>query len=450
VRILASIAILAAACGGSHAARDAAAPPDDAVPADAVADDAAPADATPDDSAVPDAPPPACSPVSGTTVTMREIASVDSTAVLVTSPPGDPRLFVVEQRGVIRIIEDGVVLPTPFLDISDDNGGPVVDGGEQGLLGLAFDPAYATTGELYVTYTSLIRPTDNDPIDNLARYRVSATDRNVADPTGTVVLALPRSRPSHNGGMIEFGADGYLYLGTGDGGSHGDPIRNGQNLKALHGKMLRLDVHQRTGGRAYGIPSDNPYADGVAGAPEIYMFGLRNPWRWSFDRATGDLWIGDVGQGQTEEVDVALAGAQAGKNFGWSAYEGNVCCALQTDKCTQTAPQQPCDPTGKTFPLDSRPRASGWASIIGGQVYRGACYPDLVGWYFYTDFVKGGLAKARLRPDGTLEVADLPGAFPAQPTSLHADDRGELYETDATGHIYHLEVAPTSSPAQPR
>jgi glucose/arabinose dehydrogenase len=435
VRTLASIAILTAACGGSHPARDAAAVPEDAVVDDAVSADSA-------DSAVPDAMPPACNLVAGSTVVMREIASVDSTAVLVTSPPGDPRLFVVEQRGVIRIIENGVVLPAPFLDLSDDRGGPVVDGGEQGLLGLAFDPAFATTGELYVTYTSLITPTDNDPIDNLARYRVSATDRNVADPAGTLVLALPRSRPSHNGGMVEFGSDGYLYLGTGDGGSNGDPLRNGQNLKALHGKMLRLDVHQRVGGRAYGIPSDNPYADGVAGAPEIYMRGLRNPWRWSFDRATGDLWIGDVGQGQSEEIDVALAGAQAGKNFGWSVYEGNVCCALQADLCTQDAPQQPCDPTGKTFPLDIRPRASGWASIIGGQVYRGACYPDLVGWYFYTDFVKGGLAKARLRFDGTLEVVDLPGAFPAQPTSLHADARGELYETDATGHIYHLEVAP--------
>jgi len=231
-----------------------------------------------------------------------------------------------------------------------------------------------------VTYTSLITPTDNDPIDNLARYRVSATDRNVADPKGTLVLALPRTRPNHNGGMIEFGADGYLYLGTGDGGGHGDPIRYAQNPRALHGKMLRLDVHQRAAGREYGIPPGNPFADGVAGAPEVFMLGLRNPWRWSFDRATGDLWIGDVGQGQVEELDVARAGEQAGKNFGWSVYEGTGCCATQADLCTQAAPPQPCDPAGKTFPLDSRARATGWASIIGGQVYRvqiGPCHAAL-------------------------------------------------------------------------
>ncbi len=435
---LASLASLAVACGGQRASHD---------DARIVADDGAIDDAaTIDDAAVnADAMVAmACAgPVAGSAIAMREIAAVGSAAVLVTSPPNDPRLFVVEQRGVIRVIEDGQLRAQPFLDLSDDIGGPVFDGADEaGLLGLAFDPAFATTGELYVTYTSLIRPGDNDPFDNLARYRVSAADRNVADPSGTLVLQLPRSRPNHNGGMIELGADGYLYLGTGDGGSHGDPLRNGQNTKALHGKMLRLDVHQRSSGHEYGIPSDNPFADGVSGAPEVFMLGLRNPWRWSFDRGTGDLWIGDVGQGQTEELDVARAGEQAGKNFGWSAYEGTACCATQADKCTQAAPQQACDPAGKTFALDNRVRADGWASIIGGQVYRGACFPDLVGWYFYTDFVKGGLAKARLRPDGSLEIVDLPGSFPAQPTSLHADSFGELYETDATGHVYHLEAGP--------
>src|SRR5262245_7577329 len=296
VRALTWLAIGAAACGGRKQPQDDAAPP--------VFEDAMEL--------------PACAnPVSGTTVAMRKITSVGNAAVLVTSPPNDPRLFVVEQRGVIRVIENDQLLPQPFLDISVANGGPVISnmGSETGLLGLAFDPAFERSGELYVTYTSLITPTDNDPIDNLARYRVSATDRNVADPAGTLVLALPRSRPNHNGGMIEFGADGYLYLGTGDGGSHGDPVRYAQNPRALHGKMLRLDVHQR-GVKQYGIPPGNPFADGVAGAPEVYMLGLRNPWRWTFDRATGDLWIGDVGQGITEELDVARAGEQAGKNFG--------------------------------------------------------------------------------------------------------------------------------------
>ena len=426
MRTLALLVMFAAACGGKKPAKD-----DAPV---VIHDDAAePADAGL----------PACAnPSAGNTVTMTQVAALGVPAVLVTSPPNDPRLFVVEQRGAIQIIENGQVSPALFLDISDENGGPVVDGGEMGLLGLAFDPAFATNGEFYVTYTSLITPTDNDPFDNLARYRVSATDRNVADPKGTLVLQLPRSRPNHNGGMIEFGADGYLYLGTGDGGGHGDPLRNGQNPKALHGKMLRLDVHQRTAGKEYGIPPGNPFADGVAGFPEVFMLGLRNPWRWSFDRSTGDMWIADVGQDQAEELDVARAGQQAGKNFGWSVYEGTSCCATQADLCTQAAPQQPCEPTGKTFPLDTRVRATGWASIIGGQVYRGTCYPDLVGWYFYTDYVKGGLSKARLKADGTLEIVDLPGPFPAQPTSLHADARGELYETDVVGHVFHLEAGP--------
>ena len=415
-----------ASCNGKTAARDAA-----PVIADTAAD------------AARDAFVPLCAPQPGGNVALRKIATLPDAAVLVTSPPNDRRLFVIEQTGVIWIIENDELRPTPFLDLSGEHGGPVdsLSGDETGLLGLAFDPHYATSGEFYVFYTRLLLgPGDNDPADTLARYHVGANP-DVAEPAGTVVLTLPRSRPNHNGGMIEFGSDGYLYVGTGDGGSHGDPLRNAQNPNALHGKMLRLDVASRPPDREYGIPVDNPFASG-GGAPEVYMLGLRNPWRWSFDRATDDLWIADVGQNVTEEIDVARAGEQAGKNFGWSIYEGATCCAMQSDRCTQSAPQQPCDPTGITFPIDHRSHADSWAAMIGGQVYRGSCYPDLVGWYFFADNLRGGLSKARLGFDGSFESVDLVGAFPSSPTSIHADAYGELYETDLVGNVWHLEAAP--------
>jgi len=162
----------------------------------------------------------------------------------------------------------------------------------------------------------------------------------------------------------------------------------------------------------------------------------------SFDRATGDMWIGDVGQNAFEEIDFARAGEQAGKNFGWSMFEGASCCATQSDLCQQNPPQQPCEPVGKEMPIDARTHTSGWLAIIGGQVYRGACYPDVMGWYFYTDHRAGGLAAVRPRADGTREVIDLVGSFPALPTSLHADARGELYETDLAGNVYRLEAGP--------
>ncbi|HEX8110582.1 MAG TPA: PQQ-dependent sugar dehydrogenase, partial [Kofleriaceae bacterium] len=363
-------------------------------------------------------------------------------AVLVTAPPGDDRLFVVEQRGAIRIYRGEVLAPQPFLDLSAAAGGPVVAGGELGLLGLAFHPDYAHNRALFVFYTAHKLGDPAHPyMDVVARYQASAADPDRADPTGHVVLAIDDFAATHNGGMIEFGPDGYLYIGTGDGGGEGDPARTGQDPSARLGKLLRIDVDHPAPGLAYGIPPDNPFATG-GGAPEVFALGLRNPWRWSFDRATGDLWIGDVGEAQVEEVDVLLAGSQRGANLGWSMFEGASCCMTQPDHCRQQAPQQPCDPAGQRFALDQRSHADGWQAIIGGQVYRGTCYPDLAGWYFYTDNVRGGLAKARLTALGTLEVVDLPGAFPASPSSLHADARGELYETDTAGNVYHLEAGP--------
>jgi glucose/arabinose dehydrogenase len=426
------------ACGRTHASKDDAQVSDD--PPGVAPDDAGSA---PRADAAMLAP---CTPRAGTAITVRKLAEpVVGGAVLATAPPGDDRLFVVEQRGAIRIYHGEQLAPAAFLDLSDEHGGPVVAGGELGLLGLAFHPQYAQNGQLFVFYTARkLGDPDHVYADVLARYHVSPTDPDRAALAGTIVLAIDDFTASHNGGMIEFGPDGYLYIGTGDGGGQGDPQRNGQNPGALLGKILRIDVDHPAAGKPYGIPADNPFAAG-GGAPEVFVRGLRNPWRWSFDRATGDLWIGDVGEAQVEELDVLPAGAQRGANLGWSAYEGTSCCATQPDRCLQTGAAQACDPAGQTFALDERPHASGWNAIVGGQVYRGACYPDLVGWYLYTDFVHGGLAKARQRPDGTLEIVDLPdpgGAFPAHPSSLHADARGELYETDTAGNVYHVEAGP--------
>ncbi len=391
--------------------------------------------------------PAACAtPVSGTKITMRKLAKpVDGGAMLATSPPNDPRLFVVEQRGAIRIYDAEVLLPDPFLDISAQASGPVIAGGEQGMLGLAFHPQYAANGTFFVFYTRRESGDTVNPLrDTLARCQRSAADPNKADATCVEVLAIPDFASNHNGGMIEFGKDGFLYIGTGDGGAANDPQNNGQaltdgspsaNTHALLGKMLRIDVDNKTPGKEYGIPTDNPFAV-AGGLPEIYAIGLRNPWRWSFDRLTGDMWIGDVGQGLIEEVDVVKGADLKGKNFGWSTCEGSL-----------QGPHGPCV-AANFVPQDERTHSGdGWVAIIGGQVYRGSCYPDIVGTYFYTDNgPRGGLSKATLNSDGSITKADLspaPGTqFPRSAASIHEDARGELYLTTTSGEVFHLEASP--------
>ncbi len=395
-----------------------------------------------------DAPPyKACTTTAGSNVTFRKIGKVDDAAMLATAPTGDGRLFVVENQGTIRIFEAETLKPTPYLDVRLDAGGRVVAGGEQGLLGLAFHPNFAVNRQFFVFYTADNPDSGGDQYVNVVeRYTQSATDPNVADKTSaTVILSIPDFAGNHNGGMIEFGSDGFLYIGTGDGGGGGDPRRNGQNTNALLGKILRIDVDAPANGKPYGIPPSNPFPTGVGGAPEVFIFGLRNPWRWTFDRANGDMWIGDVGQGRIEEIDYLAAGQQAGKNLGWSAYEGTLCCASSGEQgynCTQTGSQHPCDTVGKTPPIDERLQADGWRAIVGGQVYRGACYPDLTGWYFYSDNTKHGLHKARVKADKTFEIVDLEGTWPTGPASLHADSRGELFLTTTSGDVYALEVTP--------
>ncbi|MBL0213270.1 MAG: PQQ-dependent sugar dehydrogenase [Myxococcales bacterium] len=379
----------------------------------------------PEDARTIDAPPACTSPIAGTTITARQIGQVPGGAMLATSPPGDPRLFVVDQTGLIRIFDGEQLQADAFLDISND----IVAGGEQGLLGLAFHPQYAANGLFFVYYTL-------SNANVIARCNVSATNPGKAMGC-TPILSVPDFAGNHNGGMIEFGKDGYLYIGTGDGGGGGDPQRTAQNLGNLLGKILRIDVNGRDAGKEYAVPADNPFHT------EVWMYGLRNPWRWSFD-TNGDIWIGDVGQGVTEEVDVLTPSEQKGANLGWSIYEGTNCCMTQGDKCTQSGTQAACSPANIVMPKDSRTHGNGWLAIIGGQVYRGVCFPDMVGWYFYTDNSRGRLVKARLKPDGSLETVDVPGSFPNNPASLHADSRGELYITTATnpGRIYHLEASP--------
>lgn len=387
----------------------------------AVPDAAIAVDAMPGADAGPVAP---CTPTRGTQLRARLVTKIPGEGVvLATSPPNDPRLFLVGQTGKIHIAKSEVVQPQPFIDLSQDNGGPVRGFGEMGLLGLAFHPNFASNHRFFVYYTG-------DGTNVVAAYTADPAqpDRALAG-SGQVLLTIADPFGNHNGGMIEFGPDGFLYIGTGDGGSANDPGNRSQDRNSLLGKMLRLDVDAPSNGNQYGIPPGNPFAAG-GGAPEIFMLGLRNPWRWSFDRSTGDMYIGDVGQGVWEELDIVPAGTGAGRDFGWKQYEGNVCA------------NGPCDPSGKTFPNLVKQHNEGWCSIIGGAVYRGGCYPDLTGTYLFTDYCAGGLTALEYQNGSVNNVRSVPGMFAAMPSSLHADSRGELYLTTTNGSVYQLEATP--------
>jgi glucose/arabinose dehydrogenase len=377
--------------------------------------------------------------VAGTNLRLQLIAEVNDLATLITAPRGDLRLFVLEQRGKIRIIENNKLIPQPFLDLTEDSGGPVLCCGENGLLGLAFHPQYATNGTFFVTYTARLSGDPANPQrDVLARCQVSANP-NRAEPACVEVLAIPDLAGNHNGGMIEFGADGLLYWATGDGGGGGDPGRNAQaltdgdplpNTHALLGKMLRLDVDTKAAGLEYGIPADNPFAAG-GGRPEIFIRGLRNPWRWTFDRATGDMWIGDVGQNSVEEVTVLRPAEQTGANLGWSHFEGTECF------------REPCT-TPQLAPQIERTHQEGWVTVIGGQVYRGHAFPDLVGTYFFCNWdTSGRLSTATLGADGTVTFLDQPRQHNfVGATSIHEDGTGELFLTDEYGKVFQFVVEP--------
>lgn len=329
---------------------------------------------------------------------------------------GSQRLFVVEKAGRVRIVDAGALLETPFLDISD-----LVDdsSSEQGLLSIAFPPDYGQTGEFYVNYTA--RASDGGTV--IARYRVSADDPNRADPASAqIVLAFAQPAPNHNGGQMQFGPDGYLYIGTGDGGAAGDPWDNAENLQSVLGKMLRLDVR---GQEDYAIPPDNPFA-GQAGSETIWAYGLRNPWRFSFDRLTGDLYIGDVGQGSWEEVNFVAAGAAGGIHFGWDTMEGRHCFE----------PSQSCETAGKVMPVAEYSHSQG-CSITGGYVYRGQRLPALNGVYLYGDYCSGLIWGLWQDADGEWQSRLLLETG-ANIASFGEDEAGELYVLDLSGAVYRL------------
>lgn len=322
---------------------------------------------------------------------------------------GSGRLFVVEQGGTIRILQDGAILETPFLDIDDRVGG---EGNEQGLLGLAFHPDYESNGFFYVNYTD----TNGDTV--IALFQVSA-DPNIADPSSEkILLQVDQPYSNHNGGHLEFGPDGFLYAGLGDGGSQDDPRGNGQSLETHLAKLLRIDVNS---GDPYGIPADNPYANG-GGLPEIWASGLRNPWRFSFDRSTGDLYIADVGGSQWEEVNFLPAGSPGGTNFGWSLMEGN----------------HGNESAGLTGPITEYEHGNR-CSITGGYVYRGAALPAWQGVYVYGDYCSGEIFGLLRNAEGAWEDRVLyETGFLI--TSFGLDEAGELYVLDRTGGIYQLQA----------
>ena len=331
-------------------------------------------------------------------------AGLESPLFATHADDGSGRLFIVERAGRIRILANSALASGSFLDIVDR----VLAGGERGLLGLAFHPQFESNGRFFVNYTS--RP---DGATRVSEFAVSA-DPGLASTTERVLLEVPQPYANHNGGWIGFGRDGFLYIAMGDGGSGGDPENRAQDTQELLGKILRIDVDQ---GDAYGIPADNPFAGGGGGA-EIYALGFRNPWRLSFDRQSGRLHAGDVGQAGIEEIDLVKRGA----NYGWRIMEGNRCYD----------PSRNCNRRGLTAPIATYKHAKGRCSVTGGYVYRGRGIPALAGTYLYGDFCSGEIfglrnGKSSVLLDTTLSIA-----------SFAEDEAGELLVVDLGGGIHRI------------
>jgi glucose/arabinose dehydrogenase len=355
---------------------------------------------------------------SATSLRLQTVTTSLSSPLFVTAPSSDAtRLFIVEQGGTIKIFDivAGSLRSTPFLNLSS----LVESGGEEGLLGLAFDPAYNINRRLYVYYTD----TNSNLV--IARYLRDVNDSDLADPSSASIL-LTISHPgqaNHNGGMLAFGPDGCLYAGSGDGGGEGDPNNNAQNLSQLLGKLLRLDPSNGSACTLGG--STNPFNS------LIWNLGLRNPWRFSFDRVTGDLYIADVGQGTREEVNVSPAPmAGRGLNYGWRLMEGFLCFN----------PSMACDTGGLTLPVLDYPHAGGACAITGGYVYRGSAIPSLQGTYFYADFCAGFVRSFRFTNGQPTEQAEWsllspPGSLI---TSFGEDAQGELYLTTQGGALWKI------------
>jgi glucose/arabinose dehydrogenase len=346
-------------------------------------------------------------PLASVHVGLEQIATLDQPLALATRS-GDRALYIAEKTGRVVAIRDDRVDPTPVLDLSGD----VSLGGEQGLLGIAFSPDGRS---LYVNYTD---------VDGDTRVVAYAMGRRTAEPdTRRELLFVDQPYANHNGGDLVFGPDGYLYVGLGDGGSAGDPQGHAQSLESLLGKMLRIDPRPDRD-RAYSIPPDNPFVDRDGARAEIWAYGLRNPWRYSFDRATGDLWIGDVGQNAWEEIDRLPAGTPPGANLGWKLIEGS-----------RRFTGDP--PNGAVAPVYEYPHASGACTVIGGVVYRGDEIPDLVGAYLFADLCLGELEAIRL---GSGEHVDHAVLGPTVPNvgSFGEDAEGDVYALSLAGGVYRL------------
>ena len=338
----------------------------------------------------------------------------------VTPPPGDARrLMVVEQRGRIRVVRGGRTLATPFLDITSK----VTSGGEQGLLGLAFAPDYGTSGLFYVYYTG------RDQREWVVEYHRASADR--ADPASArTVLRMDDPESNHNGGNLQFGPDGLLYIGTGDGGGANDQHGargNAQNLGSLLGKLLRIDP-KASGSRPYTVPASNPFTGRAGARPEVYSYGLRNPWRFSFDRKTGALWIGDVGQNAWEEIDYLRPGRPAGANLGWNGYEGTHVYDVQVAATLNKA--------SLTWPVAQYSHSIGNA-VTGGYVYRGSAIPALRGFYLFADFGSGHVW-AMKGPGGARRALSGADGQVTQVSSFGQDASGELYVVSLAGSVYKI------------
>ena len=354
------------------------------------------------------APPP--QPAHG--ITLEVVASGLRDPVYLTAPAGDSRLFVVEQPGRIRIVRGGRLLPRPFLDLTREVG----YGGERGLLSLAFHPAYRENGLFYVNFT------DRSGNTRVERFKIGS-DPDVADPgSQRLVLEVDQPYANHNGGHILFGPDGKLYIGMGDGGGAGDPHGNGQSRATLLGALLRLDVDR---GDPYSIPANNPFARSRKFRREIWAYGLRNPWRFCFDSATGLLYIADVGQNRWEEIDV-VGSREAGLNFGWNRMEGAHCFRTPA-----------CDRSGLVLPVVEYGHGEG-CSVTGGFVYRGRALPQLVGHYFYADYCQGWVRSFRWERGQALDHRQWVLPNPGQILSFGLDAAGELYLLTGDGRVSRI------------
>lgn len=348
------------------------------------------------------------------TLYLNEIVSGLASPIYLTAPPNDSRLFILERPGRIRVMQDGVLLTQPFLDIRS----LTTTEGERGLLSMAFHPRYAENGYVYLNHTDLQGHT------NVVRYTVSPTNPNVADPSSRkLILRVTQPFSNHNGGLNKFGPDGKLYIALGDGGSANDPHNNGQNRSTLLGSLLRIDVD---GGDPYAIPPDNPFVGQTGVRGEIWAYGLRNPWRYSFDPEENRLYIADVGQGEWEEVHIEPSGV-GGQNYGWKIMEGRHCFS----------PSSNCNQEGLTLPPYEYSHSEG-CSITGGYVYRGSRIPEIEGHYFFSDYCNGWLRSFRYQNGQVTDTHQWNTPNVGNILSFGEDSARNLYLLSASGRVYRL------------